>query len=193
MVPSYMHVHVLPCGRITMPSSPSRRISRSTKTVRRAPSARVDRVPDPAILARYASQGVDCAFANLRMLGRVVGSIYDDALKPAQVRASQLALMWAILACEPVELARLERVTQTDQTTLSRTVNKLRAAGWVVVAPGDDRRTRVARLTPAGRRRFLDAMPYWEAAQRDIGTWLSIAHLRGLASAARKRANYPQA
>ena len=41
---------------------------------------------------------------------------------PVRLRASQLALMWAILALEPVELGRLGTVTFTDQTTLSRTV-----------------------------------------------------------------------
>ena len=55
---------------------------------------------------------------------------YDEALKPVDLRASQLALMWAIVACEPVELGKLGDITHTDQTTLSRTVDKLRQAAW---------------------------------------------------------------
>jgi DNA-binding MarR family transcriptional regulator len=169
-------------------SSPSRRpkprgASSPPAGRRRESAADVDDV-----LRRYVPQGGDCAFANLRMLGRIVGSVYDEALRPVDLRASQLALLWAILACEPVELTRLERVTRTDQTTLSRTVNKLRAAGWVSITHGEDRRTRVARLTPAGRRRFAAAMPHWEAAQREVAAWLSIAELRGLAASARRRA-----
>jgi DNA-binding MarR family transcriptional regulator len=134
----------------------------------------------------YVSRGRECAFANVRLLGRVVTTFYDEALKPAQLRASQLALLWAILACEPVEMGRLGDVTQTDQTTLSRTVEKLRRAGLVGIARGEDRRVRVLRLTAKGRRQFARAMPLWEDAQRGIARWLSVTGLEDLARQARK-------
>ena len=53
------------------------------------------------------------------LLSRVLGSLYDEALRPSGLRASQLALLWAIAAAEPVDLGRLGHVTLTDQTTLS--------------------------------------------------------------------------
>lgn len=134
------------------------------------------------------NRGPECAFANTRLLGRVITSFYDDALKPADLRASQVALMWAILACEPVEMGRLGDLTQTDQTTLSRTVDKLRQAGLVGIEQGADRRVRMLRLTAKGRRQFARAMPLWEQAQRDIDRWLSINSLRTLARQARRLA-----
>ncbi|MEO8535977.1 MAG: MarR family winged helix-turn-helix transcriptional regulator [Betaproteobacteria bacterium] len=115
------------------------------------------------------------------------------ALKPADLRASQLALLWAIVACEPVEMGRLGDLTNTDQTTLSRTVDKLRQSGLVAVEPGDDRRVRMLRLTAKGHKQFARAMPYWEAAQREIDAWMSVAGLRDLARRARRLArNDPQ-
>src|SRR5579862_1901336 len=92
----------------------------------------------PAVADSYVRRGSECAFANLKLLARVVGTIYDDALRPAGLRASQLALLWAIATSEPVELGRLGSLTLTDQTTLSRTVEKLRCEGWVRVRQGDD-------------------------------------------------------
>ena len=142
-----------------------------------------------AIVARYAGRGRECAFANTRLLGRVVTNFYDAALKPANLRASQLALLWAIVACEPVEMGRLGEVTETDQTTLSRTVEKLRRAGLVGVEAGSDRRVRLLRLTGEGRRRFARAMPCWEAAQREIDNWLSVSGLRDLAKRAHRLAS----
>src|SRR6476659_9504009 len=139
-----------------------------------------------AIVARYAGRGRECAFANIRLLGRVVTNFYDVALKPADLRASQLALMWAIVACEPVEMGRLCDITQTDQTTLSRTVEKLRRADLVAVEAGADRRVRMLRLTDQGRLRFARAMPYWEAAQREMDRWLSVDSLKDLAKRARR-------
>ena len=137
-------------------------------------------------IARYVDRGRECAFANARLLSRVVTTFYDEALKPIDLRASQLALMWAVLACEPVEISRLGDVTQTDQTTLSRTIDKLRRAGLVEVETGEDRRVRWLRLTAKGRRQFARAMPLWEAAQREIDGWLSITALRELARRARR-------
>jgi DNA-binding MarR family transcriptional regulator len=140
---------------------------------------------DADALEGYARRGGECAFANVRMLGRIVGAYYDEALKPADLRASQLALLWAVLASEPVDRRTLERITRTDQTTLSRTVEHLRAAGLVTAEAGPDKRTRMIRLTSRGQRAFLRAMPYWEQAQRDIDTALPLVQLARLARAAR--------
>jgi len=142
--------------------------------------------PDAATLEAYARRGRECAFANVRMLGRIIGAYYDEALRPADVRASQLALLWAILASEPVDHKTLGRLTRTDQTTLSRTVDHLRDAGLVRIEAGEDRRVRVLRLSPRGRRVFLRAMPYWEAAQREAAQWLPLREVRSLARAAHR-------
>jgi DNA-binding MarR family transcriptional regulator len=141
--------------------------------------------PDAATLQAYARRGRECAFANVRMLGRIIGAYYDEALRPADVRASQLALLWAILASEPVDHKTLGRLTRTDQTTLSRTVDHLRDAGLVRIEAGEDRRVRVLRLSPRGRRVFLRAMPYWEEAQRAVAEALSLTKLAAMSKAAR--------
>jgi DNA-binding MarR family transcriptional regulator len=158
-----------------------------------APAARRARAsgagpPSADAFPDYVRRGPECVFANVKMLSRLVGSVYDEALRPAELRASQLALMWAIAACEPVAFGTLERVTESDQTTLSRTVKTLEAARLAIVTRGRDRRTRVIRLTTNGRARFLAAMPYWERAQRQVSAWLSLRQARELARAARRAA-----
>jgi DNA-binding MarR family transcriptional regulator len=120
------------------------------------------------------------------MLGRVVGAFYDEMLRPADVRAAQLALLWAIVAREPVDQKELGRITETDQTTLSRTVEHLRTAGLVIVEPGTDRRTRSIRLSPRGRAAFMRALPFWEEAQRRLAESVSLDELARLARAARR-------
>jgi DNA-binding MarR family transcriptional regulator len=154
------------------------------------PAARPSAPADP-ILAAYASRGSECAYANLRMLARVAGTVYDDALRPVDLRAGQLALMWAILATGPVEIGELARITLTDQTTLSRTIAKLRAERLVVVRPGEDRRVKVVSLSDTGRRRFVAAMPYWEEAQRQAARLLPLADVRVLARGVRKASRAP--
>jgi len=119
---------------------------------------------------------------------RVVSSIYDEELRPVGLRASQLALLWAIRAMEPVEFGRLGATTFTDQTTLSRTVALLKKAGLVNIRIGDDRRVRVITLTPKGLERFALAMPLWERAQARADELLSLEELRSVARKVRKAA-----
>lgn len=139
-----------------------------------------------AVLAAYAGRGSECAFANVKLLSRVVTSLYDDELRPCGLRASQLALLWAIAAIEPVDLSRLGVVTLTDQTTLSRTIANLKRERWVSVRAGEDRRVKVVALTPSGRRRFTAAMPYWERAQSSVENLLSLDAVRRIARDVRK-------
>lgn len=169
-------------------STPSPRARPSSHKLR-AVALRPRAADVDAIVSAFAGRGRECAFANVRLLGRVVTSFYDAALKPAGLRASQLALLWAIVACEPVEMGRLGELTQTDQTTLSRTVEKLRQAGLVAVEAGEDRRVRMLSLTDEGRFRFALAMPYWEAAQREMDRWFSVDALKQLAKRAHRLAS----
>ncbi len=124
-----------------------------------------------ATVRDYASRGRECAYGNLRLVTRVIGSLYDEALRDVGLHAAQLQLLWAIVAVEPVELGELASVTHTDPTTLSRTVEKLRKARLVDVRAGTaDARRKEVRMTALGRQRFAAAMPRWEAAQQGGGT-----------------------
>ena len=134
------------------------------------------------VAGAYVTRNSECAYNNLKVMTRVVSAVYDEELRPVGLRASQLALLWAIRAMEPVEFGRLGATTFTDQTTLSRTVALLKKAGLVSVRVGADRRVRVISLTPAGLGRFAAAMPLWERAQARAGEWLSLDDLRGVAS-----------
>ena len=130
------------------------------------------RVPE---WASYVHRGRrECAFSQLKLMGRIVNTIYDQALEPVGLRASQLALMWAIVATEPVDMTTLGEVTYSDQTTLSRTVQTLRRMRLVSVRPGADRRVKLLSLSPTGKARFAAAMPYWERAQREAGRVLPV-------------------
>jgi len=152
----------------------------------------LDKTADPrdrdAALEKYGPRGAECAYGNVRLLARALGTLYEEALQPAQLRAGQLSLMWAILATEPVDMRRLGAVTLTDATTLSRTIAKLRKARLVTVRQGSDRRTKVLTLSALGRQRFADAMPYWEEAQRRTARLLPMSEIGAMAGRMRATA-----
>jgi DNA-binding MarR family transcriptional regulator len=138
--------------------------------------------------ASYVHRGRrECAFSQLKLMGRVVNTIYDQALEPVGLRASQLALMWAIVATEPVDMTSLGEITYTDQTTLSRTVQTLRRMRLVSVRAGADRRVKLLALSASGKARFAAAMPYWENAQRQAARLMPLGLVDELGKQVRKR------
>jgi DNA-binding MarR family transcriptional regulator len=128
----------------------------------------------------------ECAFSQLKLMGRIINTIYDQALEPVGLRASQLALMWAIVAMEPVDMTTLGATTHTDQTTLSRTVQTLKRMRLVSVKPGADRRVKLLALSATGKARFAAAMPYWENAQREAGRIMPLDVVNALGKQVRR-------
>jgi DNA-binding MarR family transcriptional regulator len=107
-----------------------------------------------------------CIAVRLRRLNRVVTNLYDDALRPLNLKASQLNIL---VVAAKLGLARPAQVCdflQLDTSTLSRNVERMRARGWLEVVPDEDARAQPFRLTPQGKRLIDKAFPAWEQAQR---------------------------
>jgi DNA-binding MarR family transcriptional regulator len=119
-------------------------------------------------LEQYRSRGFECFAGNARMAARSVTKLYDERLRPSGLRASQLAVLWAVLALEPVTARKLAAAIVSDETTLSRNLKVLAGDGLIALEPGDDRRSRLVTLTRAGRRALERALPLWEQAQADM-------------------------
>ncbi len=112
-----------------------------------------------------------CTCEGLRRLTRRMTAVYDGHLAEVGLTVGQYALLVNIGA-ETMPLSRLARRTATDRTTLTRTLAPLIKAGWVVVVPGEDARTRLVALTDAGRRKADTALAVWQRAQDQIATAL---------------------
>ena len=110
----------------------------------------------------------ECLAGRLRMLNRVVTNIYDDALRPLGVKASQLGIL---VVAAKFGLARPADVCdrlQLDTSTLSRNVERMKVNGWLEVVADDDGRAQPFRLTAKGRKLLERAKPAWEKAQKKV-------------------------
>jgi len=108
----------------------------------------------------------DCIAVRLRVLNRVVTKVYDDALRPLGLKVSQLNILVVVAKLGLARPAQVCDLLQLDTSTLSRTVERMRAKGWLEVVPGEDARTQPFRLTGQGTRLLARAVPAWEVAQR---------------------------
>jgi DNA-binding MarR family transcriptional regulator len=109
----------------------------------------------------------DCVAVRVRLVNRLVTGLYDAALRPHGLRASQLNLLVGVAAMGPVTPTALARRLVLDKSTLSRDIQHLTTAGWVATAPGADARSHTLSVTPAGLEAIDAAYPAWQAAQRD--------------------------
>ena len=109
-----------------------------------------------------------CACQNLRRLTRLVTRLYDQELRRAGIEITQFGLLTALAIVGEANQKALSAGFAMDSTTLTRTLAVLRKQGWIHVRPGQDRRERVFRLTPAGQRQIAEAQPHWEAAEQRL-------------------------
>jgi len=110
----------------------------------------------------------NCTCFNLRKTTRAVTQLFDEALKPCGLYATQFTLLTAISSKDNVTITELSKALVMDRTTLTRNLNPLQKNGWVDVVPGADKRTRTLSLTRSGRKLLKDAIPYWHQVQSQV-------------------------
>lgn len=108
----------------------------------------------------------DCLAVRIRMLNRIITSIYDDALRPLGITTSQINMLTATNRLGPVGQTRLAEVLHLEKSTLSRNLSLMKKRAWVRVLPGEDDRTHTVAITARGRRLLEQALPSWRRAQR---------------------------
>ena len=110
----------------------------------------------------------ECVAVRLRMLNRVVTNIYDDALRPLDLKVSQMNILVAAAkmgTARPIEVCEHLHL---DVSTLSRNVERMKARGWLEVVPDEDGRSQPFRLTREGRKLLDKAIPAWSEAQQQV-------------------------
>ena len=106
--------------------------------------------------------------ASIRRASRTLSQIYDEALRPLGLRATQFTVLQALSVAGEVLQGDLGHMLAMDSTTLTRTLEILGRHGWIDKRPGEDLRERRIRLSKAGQLQFEKAVPLWEKAQAGL-------------------------
>jgi DNA-binding MarR family transcriptional regulator len=124
-----------------------------------------------------------CNCLSLRQATRRVTQLYDQALAPLDLRATQLSMLRTIDQLGTTALNPLAEAMVMDRATLGHNVRPLQARGLVRLAVGKDRRSREVSLTRKGRATLAEGWKLWRRAQtafeRELGPD-TAATLRGL-------------
>lgn len=114
------------------------------------------------------SETRSCHCLAARRHARAVTRLYEDALRPAGLRATQFSVLAALAQMGSSTVAPLAELLGVERTTLSRSADLLVSRGLLETVGTDDRRQRRLRLTPAGHELLGHALPIWRAVQQSL-------------------------
>lgn len=109
-----------------------------------------------------------CMCFNLRKTARSVTQLYDEALRPTGLRATQFSLLSVTDYLGKATINHIAEVMVMDRTTLTRNLKPLESQGYLRIYPGKDRRQREVTLRTAGHKILFQAHPLWEKAQTQV-------------------------
>jgi DNA-binding MarR family transcriptional regulator len=113
------------------------------------------------------AQGSHCNCTALRKASRRISQLYDAALAPSGLKTTQRAILAQIRRSEPTTVGNLAEALVMDAGALAHTLKPLERDGLISIdVDPDDRRNRVAKLTPAGNARLSESDRLWKNAQR---------------------------
>jgi DNA-binding MarR family transcriptional regulator len=105
---------------------------------------------------------------SFRRTTRALTQVYDEALRPLGLRATQFTILQVLEQAGEVSQRQMGEMLAMDSTSLTRTLAIMRRAGWVAEQHGEDRRERRIRLSSAGKSKLRRALPVWEKVQSQL-------------------------
>jgi DNA-binding MarR family transcriptional regulator len=109
-----------------------------------------------------------CLCGSMRRTVRALTQLYEKALAPTELTATQMTILQVLTRAGEVTQGRLGEMLTMDSTSLTRTLAVMSRNGWVAERRGTDRRERWLSLSTAGRRKLKSAEPIWEQVQRRV-------------------------
>ncbi len=115
-----------------------------------------------------------CVCATLRKASRAVTQVFDNALRPSGLRATQFNILCEIQGRGETTATQLTKRLIMDQTTLTRSLSLLERDKLIQTVPKPDARLRTVKLTPKGEKTLHAAFPLWAEAQKRIVLALGV-------------------
>jgi DNA-binding MarR family transcriptional regulator len=109
-----------------------------------------------------------CLCFALRRTTRGLTQLYDRALKPHGLRVTQLPILLAASAGQPVALGPMAERLGMERTTLLRNVRPLVRRGLVEQSTARESRRTTLKTTAAGKTLLKRAYPAWRDVQNRV-------------------------
>jgi DNA-binding MarR family transcriptional regulator len=107
-----------------------------------------------------------CIGARLRVINRVITSVYDDALRPFGMKISQVNILVVASKLEMAAPSQIGAILKMDRSTISRNVERMKKNGWLKASSADDNRSHLLKVTAKGAKALNHILPAWREAQK---------------------------
>ena len=107
-----------------------------------------------------------CACFRLRAAARKVTRDFEEALRPAGLKATQFTLLSMIQGMKPNSLTLLADHVGMDRTALNRALNIMIKNSWVTVQGNAENLEKQVRITHEGAAVLEMAVPLWQEVQK---------------------------
>ena len=145
---------------------------------------RAPQSPRPARAFAAHEAILSCSGWNSRLAARRIAKFLERRMEGCGLTLTQFALTAQIAAAEDDTIGGLSESIELDQSTLSRNLRALEAAGLVEIAIVEsDLRRRSVWLTEEGSRRLHAAVPFWRAAHAELAERMDASLAPKLAEA----------
>ncbi len=114
------------------------------------------------------SSSQNCVALRVRRMSRIITRIYDDALRPLGLTASQFTLLTIIAQQDGVTASEIGFALDIEKSTLSRNLKRLESLGMMRMDPPAGRHGRGLHLTEAGEDAIMEAYPIWKNTQERV-------------------------
>ena len=120
-------------------------------------------------IKQYLEPAQGCVCFNIRKSARAITQLYEDALRPTGLRATQFTLLVATRVMGTATISGLAKHLVMDRTTLTRNMKPLEKQGFIRIVLGkEDRREREVTLTLAGQKILAESLPLWKTVQQSV-------------------------
>lgn len=137
-------------------------------------------------MSEPAAAVTPCNNAALRQATRRMGQLYDDAVAPSGLRATQHGILATVQMLESPTMGQLAQTLVMDLSGLGHTLKPLTRDGYLAIQPDPhDKRARRIVLTALGRGKLAQTTRLWRRAQDRFEAAFGVeraAELRGVLS-----------
>ena len=122
-----------------------------------------------------------CYNLALRKTCRLINQFYQQRISPTGLKIGQFSILRATFFCKETNNKQLQRILVLNQTTLSRNLKPLIRDGLLKLrAKQDDKRVKIISLSEAGMQVYLQTVPLWEQAQRELDMKIGEQGINGI-------------
>ena len=104
-----------------------------------------------------------CLCLHVQRAARALARRFDEALRPLDLTNGQFSLLMSLNRPVPAGMGSVAQLLAMDRTTLTAALKPLERRKLIQVSiDPDDKRSRLLKLTAAGRRLLAKAVPIWQ-------------------------------